>query len=131
MLKLQRSGRQWVAGFGLAVWLAILTGCSSTGEFKGQTTGAQASLTRKNFKMIKVNARGTSHGFRLLGFIPFANPNYAQAKARLYASVNQPLEGRATALVNQTEDRAALYFILFSMPRLTVTADVIEYLDEP
>ena len=117
----------WLGGLLLAANVAMLAGCTSTGEFKGQSTGATATLTKGNYKMIKANARGTSYGFRLLGLIPFANPEYAQAQESLYASVGQPLERRSTALVNQTEDRTSLYFILFSMPRVTVTADVIEY----
>ena len=77
--------------------------------------------------MIKVGARGESSGFRLLGFIPFASPSYAQAKQRLYKSIGQPLEGKAIALVNQTEDESCIYLILFSIPRVTISADVIEY----
>jgi hypothetical protein len=35
------------------------------------------------------------------------------------------------ALANQTEDRSSLYLILFSIPRVTITADVIEFTDAP
>ena len=38
--------------------------------------------------------------------------------------------GRSTALANVTEDRSMMFFLLFSLPRLTITADVIEFLDE-
>lgn len=108
----------------------FLVGCAPTGEFKGQATGVSVDLSKKNYKMIKVGAKGESTGFRLLGIIPFASPRYAKAKETLYASVGLPLEGKAVALVNQTEDRSSLYLILFSIPKITITADVIEYLDE-
>jgi len=49
----------------------------------------------------------------------------------LYKSVGESLEGRAIALVNQTEDASELSFILFSIPKVTISADVIEYIDEP
>jgi hypothetical protein len=118
-------------GAGIAASLFFLIGCASTGEFKGQATAARVDLSKKNYKVIKVGAKGESSGFRFLGVIPFASPTYAQAKETLYDSIGIPLEGKAVALVNQTEDRSSIYLILFSIPKITITADVIEYLDEP
>jgi len=116
----------------LAVGITTLAGCTSSGgAFKGQATSAGVSLTKKNYKVIKVGAKGESSGFRLLGIIPFASPNYAEAKEALYKSVGESLEGRAIALVNQTEDVSSLYLILFSIPKVTISADIIEYIDEP
>jgi hypothetical protein len=34
------------------------------------------------------------------------------------------------ALTNKTEDRSTWYLILFSIPEITVTADVIEFTDK-
>lgn len=114
-----------------AMLLCLATGCSSTGSFNGQTTGTGVSLNQKNYRVIKPGAVGKSYGFRLLGIIPFANPTYATAKAHLYKSTGEPLTGRAIALANQTEDRSSIYLILFSVPKVTVTADVIEFTDQP
>jgi len=72
---------------------------------------------------------GKSWGFRLLGIIPLASPEYSMAKKRLYDSVGETLNGKAVALANQTEDRSLMYLILFSVPKLTLTADVIEFTD--
>ena len=80
-----------------------------------------------NYKIIKAGAKGQSSGFSLLGFIPILRPNYADAKSHLYKAVGEPLEGRSIALVNQTQDRSSLYLILFSIPRVTVTADIVEF----
>ena len=80
--------------------------------------------------MIKAGAIGHSSGFKLLGIIPFASPNYAEAKTDLYKSVGEPLTGRSVALANQTEDRSSIYLILFSIPKVTITADVIEFTDK-
>ena len=55
------------------------------------------------------------------------SPNYAEAKADLYASVGESLVGRSAALANQTEDKSSIYVILFSLPKVTITADVIEF----
>jgi hypothetical protein len=113
----------------LLLTATLLGGCSSTGEFKGQTTGTAVNLQQKNFKVLKAAAKGESSGFKLLGLIPFASPTYAQAKVDLYNSVGESLAGRAVALANQTEDKSSTYLILFSIPKITITADVIEFTD--
>ena len=110
--------------------LVVLSGCASTGELKGYSSQANVNLEKKNYKMIKVGARGDSYGFRLFGLIPIVSPSFADAKESLYESFGQPMEGRAIALVNRTEDKSNLYLILFSIPKVTITADVIEYTDE-
>jgi hypothetical protein len=114
---------------GLSILLFVVAGCSSTGAFKGGATGTDVSLSQKNYKVIKAGATGTSHGFRLLMILPLGSPTYATAKQSLYQSVGEPLTGRAVALANQTEDRSSLYLILFSIPKVTITADVIEFID--
>jgi len=111
-----------------SVFMAILTGCSTEGEFR-QSTGTSVSLAGNNYKLIKEGVRGTSSGFRLLGIIPIVSPTHAGAKASLYESVGQPLTGRSVALANETEDRSSLYLILFSIPKITVTADLVEFTD--
>ena len=113
-----------------SVFVALLTGCSSEGEFR-QSTGTSVSLAGNNYKLIKAGATGHSSGFRVLGIIPFASPTHAAAKASLYKSVGETLTGKAVALANETEDRSTLYLILFSIPKITVTADVVEFTDAP
>jgi hypothetical protein len=49
----------------------------------------------------------------------------------MYKSVGEPLTGRAVALANETEDRSSFTLLLFSIPRITITADVIEFIDSP
>ena len=115
-----------IAAFGI---LSFVAGCASQGEFK-QSSDTQVSLTGNNYKVIKAGAKGESSGFRLLGIIPFASPNYADAKADLYHSVGETLTGRSVALANQTEDRSSIYLILFSIPKVTITADVVEFTDK-
>jgi hypothetical protein len=62
-------------------------------------------------------------------FLPIVSPNHADAKASLYKSVEEPLTGKAIALINQTEDRSRFTLILFTITRITLTADVIEFTD--
>jgi len=110
--------------------LCLATGCSSVGGISGQT-GTDVQLRQNNYKIITAGATGKSYGFKLLGIIPIVSPNYADAKEDLYKSVGVPLTGKAVALANQTQDRSSLYLILFSIPRVEITADVIEFTDQP
>ncbi len=109
----------------------MLTGCANVGEIKGGHTDTSVSLAGKNYKVVQAGVMGHSSGFRLLGIIPIVSPNYASAKASLYKSIKEPITGKAVALANETEDRSSLYLILFSIPRVTITADVIEFTDAP
>ena len=108
--------------------LAFLTGCSSEGEFR-QSTGTSVALAGNNYKLIKEGVTGTSSGFKLLGLIPITSPTHASAKASLYKSIGIPLTGKSVALANETEDRSSLYLILFSIPKITITADLVEFTD--
>ena len=108
----------------------IVSGCASSrvdNRAPGNTTAV--ALNAKNYRLLKPGASGASYGFRFLGVIPLASPHYATARSKLYASVEQPVTGKAVALSNQLEDKSTLYLILFSVPKLTLTADVIEFLD--
>lgn len=107
-----------------------LVGCASTHvEAPSSTSQTQVVLTGRNYRVVKANAIGSSMGFKLLGIVPFSNPSYAEAMSRLYATVGTA-EGKSLAVTNVGQERTALYFILFSLPKLTVRADVIEFMDE-
>ena len=128
--KTNRTFTRTLAGCaGVALALAA-NGCSSTGAFKGQDTGTRVNLAEKNFRIIKTGVSGESTGFSLLGFIPLKSPNYAEAKQRLYYGIGEPITGRPIGLANQTEDKSSLYLILFSIPKVTITADVVEFTDK-
>lgn len=104
----------------------LLTGCASLGEFKGGGSSTDASLNMSNYKIVKAGATGQSNDFRWLGLFPVTTP-YATAKQNLYNSVGENLTGRSIALANMTEDKTSLNLFLFSITKLTLTADVIEF----
>jgi hypothetical protein len=109
------------------ICLSLFTfGCSSQGDFRGQRTDTGVSLAENNYKIIKAGAKGESQGFSIL-FFSIISPNYAEAKAQLYSDVGQSLLGRSVALANQTEDESTLNLIIFSIPKVTITADIIEF----
>jgi hypothetical protein len=111
----------------ILVILVMITalGCLSSGTFP-HSTDTRVDLTKKNFTIVRANAVGYSRGFYFLGFIPIVSPSYANAMTDLYQKANIS-EGKAQALIHVSQERSTLYLILFSIPRLTVRADVIEF----
>jgi len=107
----------------------MAAGCSSTRVDENMpSTQTQVSLDRANYKVIKAGAEGRSYGFRfLLGIIPIASPNAAAASADLYRSLGQSVNNKSVALVNVMEDRSTTWLILFSIPKLVITGDVVEF----
>ena len=113
------------------VWIVVafsiasfLLGCSSlTGRFSLET---QVKLYKENYQVVKTNVRGESTGFSLLaGLIPIVPATYTQALNNLHEVAD--MEGKPTALVNMAEDATQLNLLLFAIPRVTITADVIEF----
>lgn len=113
----------------LAATMILASGCvSSRVENKMPSTETQVSLTHGNYKMIKAGAEGRSYGFRfLLGIIPITAPSSASARADLYRNLDQPVNGKSIALVNVQEDRSTTWLLLFSIPKLVITGDVVEF----
>ncbi|OPL17344.1 MAG: hypothetical protein AVO38_01220 [delta proteobacterium ML8_D] len=105
----------------------FIVACTSSKGFMPQSTGTGVGLYGNNYKVIRAGVKGESNGFSLFGLIPIVSPNYADAKSNLYQAIGEPLEGRSIALANQTQDRSTLYVILFSIPKITITADIIEF----
>ena len=112
----------------LLATVVMLNGCRTTGggDFS-QRNETSVSLSNNNYKIVKASAKGVSRGFYLFGFIPITIPSYADAKSDLYKDSGVPIEGRSIALTNQAQDKSSIYLILFSLPTITVTADIIEF----
>jgi len=117
-----------------ALALAILfsAGCASTRVTNNaSSTQTQIDLNHANYRMIKAGAEGRSYGFRfLLGIIPITAPNTAAARADLYNHVGESVTGKSVALINVTEDRSTTWLLLFSIPKLVITGDVVEFTGE-
>ncbi len=102
----------------------LFTGCVSVGE-QPFNTGTGTDLSRANFRMLKASARGTDSGFKLFCFLPLFSPSYADAMEDLHTEYD--MEGKSTALVNVTHDKSEIFLLLFSVPRIKITADIIEF----
>jgi hypothetical protein len=107
-------------------------GCmSSRVENEAPSTQTQVNLNRANYKMIKAGAEGRSYGFRfLLGIIPIAAPSTATARTDLYRNLGQSVDNKSVALVNVMENRSTTWLLLFSVPKLVITGDVVEFKDD-
>jgi hypothetical protein len=84
-------------------------------------------LQEKNFVVIRTNVMGQSSGFSLLGILTIVPAKFTKAMSRLYVQAEmQP--GRPQTLVNLVMEKDAPYFILFSLPRTAIRADVIQFI---
>lgn len=104
-----------------------LAGCASVGSMP-HLTGTTTDLGSRNYRVVKSSVRGSDSGFSFLGMIPIVSPSYANAMADLHKKVS--MEGKAMAFANVAQDRSSVYLILFSVPTITITADVVEFLEE-
>jgi hypothetical protein len=108
-----------------------LPGLSASGgggqqqEIKNITT---VELSKGNFRIVKTNIRGTDWGINLLGILPIVSPDYTKAISQLYRS-GAVTEGKSQAIVNILQQHTAPFFILFSIPRISFRADVVEFIE--
>jgi hypothetical protein len=86
----------------------------------------EARLQERNFVVVKTNLVGQSKGFSLLGLITIVPAKLTKAMDRLYGQAEmQP--GRPQTYVNLILEKDSSYFILFSIPRTSIRADLIEF----
>jgi hypothetical protein len=84
------------------------------------------NLTEGNFTVVKTNLICHSEGFSLLGFIPIIPPKFTKAMNELYAKA-EIQEGESKTLANMIVEHSGSYWILFSLPEITVRADVVQF----
>jgi Family of unknown function (DUF6567) len=113
----------------LSAAMMLSAGCASTRVTNNTpSTETQVNLNHANYRMIKAGAEGRSYGFRfLLGIIPITAPSSAAAREDLYRNVGESVNGKSVALINVTEDRSTTWLLLFSVPKLVITGDVVEF----
>jgi hypothetical protein len=109
---------------------AFLSGCeavapaASAVSVRSQT---EVKLQDGNFIVLRTNVVGVSKGFRLLGFITLCPATVNEAMNHLYAAA-EAQEGRPETLAHLMVEHSGVYVILFSIPEVTVRADLIEFL---
>ena len=94
----------------------------------GLLHGTQVELAGSNYRLLQTNLIAKSYGFKLLGLITLKSPSYVQAMSRLYGAAHME-EGHPQALANVVHEQGGLNLILFSIPRIEIRADLIEFID--
>jgi hypothetical protein len=127
-----------IALLGLALLCAGCAGMaaseipSTLGSLNPNTSGleihnqTELKLTEGNFSVMKTNVVGQARGFSLLGFITLVPARFQTAMDRLYARA-QMQAGQPQTLGNIVMEKTSAYWILFSIPRVSVRADVVEF----
>ena len=109
---------------------SLLSSSTSGGQAPGIQTTTSVTLSSDNYRILKTNIMGTDWGITLLGIFPIISPDYTTAIEKLYIA-GEVSEGKPQAVVNILQQNTAPFFILFSLPRITFTADVVEFIKAP
>jgi len=92
----------------------------------GVLNNTHVTLTGDNYTIVVTNIIAKSKGFKLLGLFSFRSARYTEAMSRLYKKA-QVKEGHPQALANVVYESTSTSFILFSLPKVTIRADLIEF----
>ena len=111
--------------YALLVFVLLAFGCSTdkAAQYDSQQL-TSVDLTRANYHVIKANAVGTDRGLKVLG-IPVVKPSVISAMGDLRAQA--PMEGRAAAVANVIKEESSIWLLLFSIPKVTVSGDIVEF----
>lgn len=85
----------------------------------------KTDLTKNDVKLVKVNARGIDRGFKFLGFMDFDPVSYNDALSNLYEQAGAT-GNRNISVTNVTVTDSAMYFVVVSLTRIAITADIVE-----
>jgi hypothetical protein len=92
----------------------------------GVLHSTQVQLLGDNYRVLQTNVVAKSGGFKLLGIITIKSPSYVKAFSRLYAKARVE-EGKPQALANVVYETGGPNLILFSLPKIRVRADLVEF----
>ena len=117
-----------------ALWVMALTmmggsGCAVNRPTKQPfATGGLTQMTRNNFVVTNPGVVGTSYGVSLLGTIPIFSPTGTAAMMDIHRQVD--MANKSMSLVNVVQDDTSIYLIILSITKITVSADVVEFLPD-
>ncbi len=125
---------------------AMMSGCAQAGMF-GAANLTEVQLAQPNYKVVATDVAGSASAAYLLGFsLPTGPMNqtlalvrvkgtgqlYREALADLWASfaaAHGQVAGRRLALANVRYDADNTNLLVYTRPKLTIRADVIEFGD--
>lgn len=124
--------------------LPLLTGCASSGAFNTANI-TEVQLAEDNFEIVATNVSGEASAGYLLGIssgfygqmqtaalarVSGSGMIYGEAVADLWENFENehgPVAGRNLALVNVRFDAEAINLLIYTQPRVSVRADVVEF----
>ncbi len=115
-----------LAGCGGLSLIPIPGGSSGGGGGAQILSRTTVSLSKGNYNIVKTSAAGESWGVNLLGLIPVKTPYLTEAMAQVYEQAGE-MEGKPRALANIVYQQSSNFYLLFSIPKITVRADVVEF----
>ncbi len=127
-----------------------LSSCVSHNMEGENVSSTNVRLEQANYRVIATQVKGESTGFHILSAIPTSIPSNlsdlgkiaklspdggitikdatkVKAIENLYKNCGD-LRNRPTALINLREQTGGTNYLIFSRPKTTVTADVIEFI---
>lgn len=119
----------------------LLNGCAAVAPISSAVSSVSPSTTlqifnttelrlqQKNFLVVKPNIRGEARGFALLGIITIVPARFSKAMDRLNSQADMK-PGTSRTLANLVLEKDSSYYILFSIPKTSVRADVIEFIPD-
>jgi hypothetical protein len=128
----------------VTVLAILMSGCASAGMFPSAHL-TEVQLSAGNFQVVATNVGGEAQAEYILGAsvavftemrtfalarISGTGMLYQEALEALWADFSRrhgPVEGRRLALVNVRFDSDALNLLLFTRARISVRADVVEF----
>jgi hypothetical protein len=118
-----------VIGISLVVSLLLLFSCGASLGNYSTCAETQTQLNRNNFKVVQTGVQGYAECWYLLSTIPLGDMElFKTAMAMLKTKANTV--GKSTAIVNVTQDISVQSYIVVSKKYLTLTGDVIEFVDK-
>ena len=130
----------------LTLLIFLVTGCSSSGQFSSMNL-TNVELSKKNYRIVATNVSGESSAGYLIGLSFGSGSNQStlalvrvEGKGLLYKEAvenlweNFELEhgspvGRQLALVNVRYDTDNLNLIVYTKPKVSIRADVVEFIE--
>ncbi|MCX6121476.1 MAG: hypothetical protein NTX44_07635 [Ignavibacteriales bacterium] len=124
----------------------LISGCSAGGAFMASNV-TDVQLQKSNFKIVARNISGEAQAGYLIGGtfsmgmvsntfalvrVSGSGMLYKEALENLWKSYETaygPVEGKRLALINVRYDSDALNLIVYTQPKITIRADIVEFTD--
>jgi hypothetical protein len=110
----------------------MLSACTSMDMIKHSRFDPISRAEYKHYSLLKPAVIGVDRGFHLLEILPLLQPTEGEATQNLWknAKLNaEDFEGEETTLVNIVRDEYLLHFLIFAIPTIKVTADIVRIED--